>query len=278
LIIAGLALLLALDWIGWRLWRFLVSAAVRLRGGAGRGFARRAHPILQLIAERFPRLFAVVFARTRADRFVGLPLTLMVAAALYLAFLLAGVVDEVTEAQEVIAFDEAAAAATGFLREEPWVDFFLWITRFGDTATLVVATIVAAGFLWADRRPAYVWPLWLAVLGSQATTWLGKFGFGRGRPEFVTAETAVSPAFPSAHATGAAAVYGFIAYAIARDQLTPRQRFEVTFWALVMIALVGFSRIVLGVHFASDVVAGYLVGGFWLLVAMTLAEYLRQRA
>ena len=49
------------------------------------------------------------------------------------------------------------------------------------------------------------------------------------------------------------------------------------FWSLVLIALVSFSRIFLGVHFASDVAAGLLVGSFWLLVAFTLAEYLRQR-
>jgi undecaprenyl-diphosphatase len=93
----------------------------------------------------------------------------------------------------------------------------------------------------------------------------------------VTSETALSPAFPSAHATGAAAVYGFVAYAIIRDALSARQRFEVAYWSMVLIALVSFSRIFLGVHFASDVAAGLLVGSFWLLVAFTLAEYLRQR-
>jgi len=219
----------------------------------------------------------VVRARTRPDRFSGLPLTLVVAAAVYVVALLGGVVEEVLEAEEIVVLDGAISDFLAPVREAPLVPFFLWITRFGNTETLVAVTLVSTGFLWADRRPAYILPLWIAVLGSQATTWSGKFGFARPRPEFVTSETALSPAFPSAHATGAAAVYGFVAYAIIRDALSARQRFEVAFWSLVLIALVSFSRIFLGVHFASDVAAGLLVGSFWLLVAFTLAEYLRQR-
>jgi undecaprenyl-diphosphatase len=191
-------------------------------------------------------------------------LTLVIAAAVYVVALLGGVVEEVIEAEEIVVLDTAISDFLAPVREVPLVPFFLWITRFGNTETLVAVTLVSTGFLWADRRPAYILPLWIAVLGSQATTWSGKFGFARPRPEFVTSETALSPAFPSAHATGAAAVYGFVAYAIIRDALSARQRFEVAYWSMVLIALVSFSRIFLGVHFASDVAAGLLVGSFWL--------------
>jgi undecaprenyl-diphosphatase len=72
------------------------------------------------------------------------------------------------------------------------------------------------------------------------------------------------------------AVFGFLAYALARDLDRPRQRFEVVFWTAVLIALVGFSRVFLGVHFLSDVASGFLVGGFWLLVGFTLVEWRRR--
>src|SRR3546814_16592632 len=93
-------------------------------------------------------------------------------------------------------FDMAVTQALTPFREGPLLSFFLWITRFGDTATLVAVTIVSAGFLWADRRTAYAWPLWIAVVGSQATPLAGQYGFGRGPPEFPPAETAVTPASP----------------------------------------------------------------------------------
>ena len=69
------------------------------------------------------------------------------------------------------------------------------------------------------------------------------------------------------------AVYGFIAYIISRDLMTTRQRFEMIYWTAVLICLIGFSRMLLGVHYASDVAAGFLVGGFWLLLGFALAEH-----
>ena len=68
------------------------------------------------------------------------------------------------------------------------------------------------------------------------------------------------------------AVYGFLAYAIARVLPLPRDRFEVAFWTFVLILFVGFSWIFLSVHYTTDVASGFLVGGFGLLVGWTLAE------
>lgn len=89
--------------------------------------------------------------------------------------------------------------------------------------------------------------------------------------------TAQSASFPSAHAAGAMAVYGFLAYAIARDLPSPRARFQAAYWTSILIALIGLSRVVLSVHYASDVAAGFLVGGFWLLVGFAIAEFARER-
>jgi membrane-associated phospholipid phosphatase len=69
------------------------------------------------------------------------------------------------------------------------------------------------------------------------------------------------------------AVYGFLAFAIARDLPTVRQRFEVAYWTAVLIGMIGLSRIVLGVHFVTDVTGGFLVGAFWLLIGFTIAEW-----
>src|SRR3546814_8089286 len=60
---------------------------------------------------------------------------------------------------EIVMFDMAVTQALTPFREGPLLSFFLWITRFGDTATLVAVTIVSAGFLWADRRTAYAWQI-----------------------------------------------------------------------------------------------------------------------
>jgi undecaprenyl-diphosphatase len=73
-------------------------------------------------------------------------------------------------------------------------------------------------------------------------------------------------------------VFGFLAYAIARELRSHRRRFAISYAASVLIVLVGVSRVFLGVHFASDVIAGWLIGSFWLLVGFALAEHHRARA
>lgn len=74
------------------------------------------------------------------------------------------------------------------------------------------------------------------------------------------------------------AIYGFLAYAIARSLPSIREQFEVAYWTSVLVALIGLSRIVLGVHYVTDIAGGYLVGVFWLLIGLTIAEWTRPPA
>jgi len=149
---------------------------------------------------------------------------------------------------------------------------FLWMTGLGYGPALTAVSVTATGFLWADRRPGLILPWWGSFLGAEAITWTIKFVVARHRPPFIAAASAVSSAFRSAHATGALLVYGFLAYALIRGRGERPVRFEITFWTAVLIAAVGFSRIFLSLHYASDVLAGFLVGGCWLLVGTAVSE------
>lgn len=223
-----------------------------------------------------PRAWAVPARRLPAPRFVGLPLLLIVLAALVVAALAAGVVAAVLTG-EIAAFDQLVGNWVARYRTDVLVLLFRWITQLGGMETLTAVSLVATGFLWVDHRRDFVIPFWLAIAGSQALTWLGKYFFLRPRPEFVIAVEVHSPSFPSAHAAGAMTVYGFVAYALTRDLRGVLPRFHVAYWSGIAILLVGFSRIVLGVHYASDVLLGFLLGVFWLLVAFATHEYGRNR-
>lgn len=278
-LLLGALVLLILVWLGSR-WAFLALARW-VRGTARRLPHSRAwaetHPWRAALAARFPRTHARIARRFDPRAFTGLPLTLLVAALLYVASLIGGMVEEVLEAEEMLRFDEEANAWFGAWRSPLLVEVFAWITNLGDSSALVALIVAANGLLWAGGRTSLILPLWVTFLGAQATTWLGKFAFARERPEFLTTVTAAYPSFPSGHATGAMAVYGFIAYAVARDLPHTRQRYDIAYWTFALILLVGFSRIFLSVHYVSDVLTGFLVGGFWLLVGFTLAEYRRVR-
>lgn len=271
IVVAVVVLLLA-----WRALRFLfmrlLAAAAPLRRFGG--WAAR-HPLRARLKQMLPRLYALLAARLEPRRFQGLPLTLLAAGALYLMALFGGLIVDLREADEIIRFDAAVDAVFAPWRGGALERLFLWLTTLGDSATLTAVTLVATGLLWSAGRQRTLLPLWITILGSQATTWIGKFALARHRPDFVTTATALSPSFPSAHTTGSMAVYGFLAYVVARDLADPRRRFDVGYWTMALIAVIGVSRVFLSVHFASDVAGGLLVGGFWLLVGFTVAEWRR---
>ncbi len=278
LIITGFALLLFV------LWGVLLYGSRLAYTGARAGYGRLSQSTLAerfalraWFRERFPRTYGVIAARLDPRSFTGLPLTLFVVAGFYLLVLLGGLVEAVLEAEEAQTFDQAIADFIAPYRHWFLIALFLWLTELASMPTLSAVAIVASGFLWARGPRAYIPAVWLSVLGSQITTYSGKYVFARERPEFVLDVTAYTPAFPSGHATGAMAVYGIIAYAILRELPWPRGRFEIAFWTTILIVLIGFSRIFLGVHFTTDVAAGFLVGGFWLMAGIALAEMSRRK-
>jgi len=221
----------------------------------------------------FPEATRLLQARLTPRRYTGLPLTLIVISALYIAALLGGLVEELLEADELVRLDESINQRIGPIRTDGMITVFIWITDLGGSAALIAVALVTTGLLWAHCRRHMIAPLWLTILGSQITTYAGKYVLVRQRPEFVTDIVAFTPSFPSGHATSSMAVYGFIAYIVARGLVTTRQRFEIIYWTAVLISLIGFSRMLLGLHYASDVAAGFLVGGFWLLLGFALAEH-----
>lgn len=276
---AVLAGLFLLGWLlGWR----LCLRGLRLRDRLVRQPPRAprwfdAGAMDADLAARWPRAWPFLRRRVTPHRFDGLPLLLLVAAALYLLFLMAGLVESVLEAEEMQALDQFVNTWLADYRTPALVAVFRWITHLGGTETLTAVTAVSTGFLWADHRVRTMVSLWLVIVGSQVMTWAGKYAFARPRPEFVTAAEAQSPSFPSAHAAGAMAVYGFIAYALSRDLPGVVSRFHVAYWMLAVIALIGFSRVFLSVHYVSDVTLGFLLGIFWLLVGFAVHEYAGRR-
>jgi undecaprenyl-diphosphatase len=252
----------------------LIRAALGLptRIAASRAWTQ-GRPWWTRFAKRYPRLAAALRARLTPHAFTGLPLFLIILALAGLAALQIGLIDALREADALVRLDAAVEAVMAAIRTPPLIAAALWITALGAGPALTAVAVVATAFLWVARRAVFVPALWVSFLGAQATTWIGKYAIGRVRPTFIEAVSASSPSYPSGHATGAMAVFGFLAYVLTRDLESPRRRFEIIFWTVVLIGLIGFSRVFLNVHFLSDVLGGLLVGAFWLLVGVSLAEW-----
>jgi membrane-associated phospholipid phosphatase len=278
LVVLGILLALGLlHQLMWHVVRAVLALATRLAEPVALSRAYvRDHPITATFAARFPRTHAFLAERFRAVQFTGLPLTLIITAALYLAALFGGLLDELFEAEGLVEVDRGADRLIGRLRSPAGFHVFLWITDLGSGPAFVAIGLVATMFLLIEQRHVFVPALWTTLLGAQATTWIGKYAINRTRPEFLDIATAFAPSFPSGHSTAAMAVYGFLAYVAVRRVASRRVRFEAIYWTSVLIALIGCSRVYLGVHFLSDVLSGFLVGAFWLLVGVAVAEWPRK--
>jgi membrane-associated phospholipid phosphatase len=152
-----------------------------------------------------------------------------------------------------------------------WTSFFERVTWLGNVPVLVAVTAAAAAVLAWKRRRTELLRLILAVVGAEILTLGLKLGFHRERPFFsdpLASETSYS--FPSGHASVSLAVYGTIAFIAARNLANVRARLAVLVAAGILILLIGISRLYLGVHFLTDVIAGFSLGLAWVTVCVLL--------
>lgn len=227
---------------------------------------------------RWPALESWVGARLAIRSFAGLPLLVLLGVLVYFTSLLADLTEEVAEAEEIVSVDAALAEAVAPYRTPHLVTFFKGVTALGSSEGVTLLGLGATALVWFRRRRGLILPMWLTIWGAQLSTWVGKKLMNRPRPDFVLDVIEQSASFPSGHATAAMATFGFIAYAVARELPRWRSRFEVLFWSSILILAIGFSRIFLDVHHASDVAAGLLVGSIWLLAGIALNEWRDERA
>lgn len=166
---------------------------------------------------------------------------------------------------ETQRFDEAVLSWLATHRTPALDQLALEITALGNTATLSVLVLAVSTFLWLTRHRLSVLLLFTALAGGAALNFLLKDIFARPRPSVVEWGTHVSSAsFPSGHAMSAMIAYASVAYLGGR--LEPTWRMRVTTWVLagILITAIGVSRMYLGVHYPSDVLAGFAAGLAWL--------------
>jgi undecaprenyl-diphosphatase len=151
------------------------------------------------------------------------------------------------------------------------------VTAFGSPAVVALLTAVVLGYLWLQRRYGALWFVVVAVTGGGLLGRLLKEVFARERPDPLPCLWVSTPSFPSGHAVLAAVVYLSLGILLAR--LEPRLLLKVYFLGVMMVLafLVGVSRIYLGVHYPTDVLAGWVVGLVWGLLCWLAAWYLQWR-
>jgi undecaprenyl-diphosphatase len=150
-------------------------------------------------------------------------------------------------------------------------EFFEAVTFLGNVPVLFAVAAVAAAVLWRLRERNELQLLVLAVVGAEILTVGLKLGFQRERPFFsdpLATESTYS--FPSGHSSVSLAVYGTLGFIAARHLPSFSTRIAALSAAALLVLLIGFSRLYLGVHFLTDVIAGFSVGLAWVTLCALL--------
>ncbi len=147
------------------------------------------------------------------------------------------------------------------------------LTYLGTGTVVLMIVAVSALFLWHTRHKHSAILLLAAVSGNIMLNGVLKYFFHRDRPTvFDWQTTAVSSSFPSGHAMSATVCYGTVAYLVIRLQKHRLSKVATGIAAGLLILLVCATRLYLGVHYPSDVVAGILVGLAWAGFCMATLE------
>ena len=160
----------------------------------------------------------------------------------------------------------------------PWLDSAaLEVTALGARVVVYMVVLVASAFMWQSRHHYSAALLWVSMIGAGFVNAALKLSFARPRPDVFPWRTqhVGLASFPSGHAMTSIVVYGTLAFLIAR--LAPTKLLRRLTWglAILVIVLVGLSRLYLGVHYPSDVLAGFIIGAAWAVICALGIEAVR---
>jgi len=159
----------------------------------------------------------------------------------------------------------------------PLTEFFEAVTTLGNGIVLAGVAAIAAYLLARRRYYAEAVLMVLAYVGAEVLSYSLKLAFRRDRPFFTDPLATVSTySFPSGHATVSVAVYGALCLVLLR-RLTGPARVVCLAATVLLVSLIGFSRLYLGVHFLSDVLAGFSVGLAWLALCVVVLDLHHRR-
>lgn len=151
------------------------------------------------------------------------------------------------------------------------------LTALGSYTFIIILVVAALGYLLLVRKPALAVFMVAAVTGGILISNLLKMGFGRPRPELETATQVFTPSFPSGHAMLSAVTFLTLGALLTRANVDLRAKLYFLAVAVSLTILVGMSRVYLGVHYPSDVLAGWCVGSGWALLCWAATLWLQGR-
>jgi membrane-associated phospholipid phosphatase len=229
------------------------------------------------LRSRYDRQLLWIRRRLTPSEYLGLHLTLGLLAAAGCLWLFGRLAEDIVANDPLMSFDQTVATTIHELRTPALTTFFLVVTALGSIEAIAVVSLGGAVVFGAWRRWLLFGTWLIAAGGSVVLLLLLKALFARPRPYVehpLLLETYYS--FSSGHAMEAVVLYGMLAYLAVLALRTWRARAVIIVGTSLLVLLIGFSRMYLGVHYPSDVVAGFAAGGVWLSSCIMAMEFVRR--
>lgn len=212
--------------------------------------------------ERFTRVFS-----PKVWRLLGASFLLMILPVI----LFTALAQEVRDS-ETLAFDEAVLRGINSYASPTLDSFVIVLTDFGDVIGVGVLTLLLTWLLWRRHMRRRAATVIVGVVGAAALNVILKALFQRDRPELwerLVVET--SNSFPSGHAMASSA----LAFAVIAVLWNTKYRWWAVVIGVVYTVVIGLTRLYLGVHYPTDIVAGWMVSGAWIAVVAFVLKYRR---
>lgn len=258
-----LAFVLGLIW----LWRWAMRHEDALRSAWSRFLLR---PRIAALCGRFEPQLAFIRARLSPNGYLGLRLSVGAGILIAASWLFGGIAEDVVTGDPITVMDMHIAHWL-HAHAAPWLTHSMqMMSMLHDTMAITIMTMVFAAILIAKRYWYWLLNLVLAVPGGMLVNVLMKQAFQRTRPVFDHPLVSLtSYSFPSGHTAASTLFYGMLAALI----ITKTDSWSLRVWtallAFALITLVAFSRLYLGAHYLSDVLAALAEGLAWLALCLT---------
>ena len=203
-------------------------------------------------------------------------LGLLIAAVMLLGgtWMFLGILEDVVSSDPLVQFDQVVFMTLQNLRTG-WVDDVMIAATEIGSAMVAIAVIASVSLLLACKRCWRTLAYWLTAVGfAQALVWILKMTLERARPMAMYDGTDAF-SFPSGHAATSIVLYGFLAFLLAREK-SSRMRWAIMLLAAALVGLIAFSRLYLGAHWLSDVLASLSLGTAWVaLLSIAYTQHVR---
>lgn len=163
------------------------------------------------------------------------------------------------------------------LQTESSLTFFSYFTKMGSEIGIITTLVISLLVFWQKRYYAAMIVYPMAILMTHLVNKGIKEIAKRDRPSLNEALDALGYSFPSGHAMLSIMTFGFLAYIIAANLKSVTGKYVITILMGILILSIGLSRVILNVHYPTDILAGYCAGGILLIIAIYCHRLLTER-